>query len=211
MRVACAGTLRLPRYLGTYLPNNPSQVPRAFLDGRLAAEPSKLRPRFSRIQMTTAIREDVEVDRHAGESAPTQPIPRPQLGASFKVDDAVIEGPSPFACRHQQYISGVFFLALPVSGSTLASAISYGMSLWGETAQLMVELPDKSKDVYFLKCSCPQNPAASALDAAHLARQSQTVKLGDTGRTMIQGEFQSLKAIHGVSPSFAPHCHAWGK
>jgi len=28
---------------------------------------------------------------------------------------------------------------------------------------------------------------------------------------MIQGEFESLKAIHGVSPSFAPRCHAWGK
>jgi len=49
--------------------------------------------------MATAIREDVDVDRHAGESAPTEPIPRPQLGASFKVDDAVIGGPSPSNLR----------------------------------------------------------------------------------------------------------------
>ena len=29
------------------------------------------------------------------------------------------------------------------------------MSLWGETAQLTVELPDKSKEVYFLKAGAP--------------------------------------------------------
>lgn len=122
--------------------------------------------------MATTIREDVDVDRHAGESAPIQPIPKPLLGGTFQVDDAVIEGPSPLACRDQQHVSDVLFLAFPVAGSTLASARSYGMSLWGETAQITVEIPDKSKEVYFLKvCALvPQKRTVGAPDAAHLAR-----------------------------------------
>jgi protein-ribulosamine 3-kinase len=35
--------------------------------------------------------------------------------------------------------------------------------------------------------------------------------LGETGRTMIEGEFESLKAIHAVSPELVPKPHAWGK
>jgi len=92
--------------------------------------------------MAAAIREGVDVGRHAGESVPTQPIPKPQLGGSFKVDAAVIE-------------------AFPVTGSSLVFARSYGMSLWGETAQLTAELPDGNKEVYFLKVGSPaQNTLA---------------------------------------------------
>jgi protein-ribulosamine 3-kinase len=38
----------------------------------------------------------------------------------------------------------------------------------------------------------------------------QTVALGDTGRVMIEGEFESLKAIHAVSPTITPYPYAHG-
>ena len=37
------------------------------------------------------------------------------------------------------------------------------------------------------------------------------VTLGETGRHMCEGEFESLKAIHAVSPSFVPQPYAWGR
>lgn len=37
------------------------------------------------------------------------------------------------------------------------------------------------------------------------------VTLGETGRHMCEGEFESLKAIHAVSPDFVPKPYAWGK
>lgn len=39
----------------------------------------------------------------------------------------------------------------------------------------------------------------------------QVVKLGDTGRHMCEGEFESLQAIYAVSPGFVPKPYAWGK
>ena len=39
----------------------------------------------------------------------------------------------------------------------------------------------------------------------------QVVSLGVTGQHMCEGEFESLKAIHAVSPSFVPEPYAWGK
>lgn len=35
--------------------------------------------------------------------------------------------------------------------------------------------------------------------------------LDQTGRTMIEGEFESLKALNSVSPDLVPLPHAWGK
>ena len=40
---------------------------------------------------------------------------------------------------------------------------------------------------------------------------SQVVTLGATGKHMCEGEFESLKAIHAVSPGFVPEPYAWGK
>ncbi|WEW55098.1 hypothetical protein PRK78_000526 [Emydomyces testavorans] len=37
------------------------------------------------------------------------------------------------------------------------------------------------------------------------------MSFGDNGRLMIEGEYESLKAIHAVSPDFAPEPYAWGK
>ena len=35
--------------------------------------------------------------------------------------------------------------------------------------------------------------------------------MGATGRHMCEGEFESFKAIHAVSPSFVLEPYAWGK
>jgi len=37
------------------------------------------------------------------------------------------------------------------------------------------------------------------------------MSLGETGRTMIEGEYESLKAIRAVSPALAPEPYAWGR
>jgi hypothetical protein len=44
-----------------------------------------------------------------------------------------------------------------------------------------------------------------------LIQADQVVTLGETGRHMCEGEFESLKAIFAVSPNFVPKPHAWGK
>ena len=40
---------------------------------------------------------------------------------------------------------------------------------------------------------------------------SQVVTLGATGKHMCEGEYESLKAIHAVSPGFVPEPFAWGQ
>ncbi|KAI1127542.1 Fructosamine kinase-domain-containing protein [Nemania abortiva] len=112
----------------------------------------------------------LDLERYAGENAPTSSIPRPQLGSSFDLDQAVIN-------------------SLPVPGTIVVSAHRYGVSLWGEAAKIAVELPGGRQENYFLK----------------------TTSQRETGRLMIQGEFESLKAIYNVSPGFAPLPYAWGK
>lgn len=39
----------------------------------------------------------------------------------------------------------------------------------------------------------------------------KVISLGETGRHMCEGEYESLKAIYAVSPGFVPKPHAWGK
>nr|KMM68489.1 hypothetical protein CPAG_04816 [Coccidioides posadasii RMSCC 3488] len=79
--------------------------------------------------------------------------------------------------------------ALPIPGTKVISAYNYGMSLWGQTAKIYTVLPTGERKEYFLKA----------------------VSLGDDGRVMIEGEYESLKAIHAVSPDFGPEPYAWGK
>ncbi|KAF1982272.1 hypothetical protein K402DRAFT_397712 [Aulographum hederae CBS 113979] len=112
----------------------------------------------------------VDVARHGGEEAPSEPVPKPVVGGNYDLDDTVFE-------------------ALPIDGTTVTSARSYGMSLWGHTAKITARLPDGMKVNYFLK----------------------SVSLGDLGRTMIEGEFESLKALNAVSPEFCPEPYDWGK
>ena len=80
-------------------------------------------------------------------------------------------------------------LDFPISGTQVIHAQNYGMSLWGKTAKIVVDVPGKGETNYFLK----------------------VVNLGATGRHMCEGEFESLTAIHSVSPGFVPEPYAWGK
>jgi len=67
-------------------------------------------------------------------------------------------------------------------------AFYYGHSIYGKTAKIVAQLPTKEILNYFLK----------------------VISLGETGRHMCMGEFESLKAIYVVSPDFVPEPHAWG-
>ncbi|KAF2810774.1 uncharacterized protein BDZ99DRAFT_487601 [Mytilinidion resinicola] len=79
--------------------------------------------------------------------------------------------------------------ALPIPGRVVTSARKYGMSLWGTAAKIFAQLPNGEYKKYFLK----------------------SMSLGETGRSMIEGEFESLRAINAVSLVFAPEPYAWGK
>ncbi|KAH9907805.1 Fructosamine kinase-domain-containing protein [Xylariomycetidae sp. FL2044] len=79
--------------------------------------------------------------------------------------------------------------ALPIAGTTVIFARNYGMSLWGQTAKITAQLPNGERKNYFLK----------------------TITLGENGRVMMEGEFESLKAIHHVSSDIAPEVYSWGK
>ncbi len=39
----------------------------------------------------------------------------------------------------------------------------------------------------------------------------EVVRLGETGRIMCHGEFESLKAIYRATPGFCPKPYAWGR
>ncbi|KAL9632316.1 MAG: hypothetical protein Q9204_003846 [Flavoplaca sp. TL-2023a] len=79
--------------------------------------------------------------------------------------------------------------SFPVEGTTFVQALSYQESLWGKTAKVIVQLPDGDIQSYFLK----------------------VVTLGSTGRSMCEGEYESLKEIYQVSPDFVPRPFAWGR
>ena len=79
--------------------------------------------------------------------------------------------------------------AFPVPETKIVYALNYGRPLWGRTAKIIVRLPDGQEKDYFLKA----------------------FSLGDIGKCMCEGEFESLKAMHTVSSSFVPEPHAWGR
>ena len=79
--------------------------------------------------------------------------------------------------------------SFPVPGTKVLGAQHSGQSLWGKTAKIRVELASGERDTYFLK----------------------VVTLGETGRHMCEGEFESLKEIYAVSPKLVPQPYAWGK
>ncbi|KAL1880763.1 hypothetical protein Daus18300_001377 [Diaporthe australafricana] len=76
---------------------------------------------------------------------------------------------------------------LPVPGTQVKAALRYGMSLWGETCKIEALLPSGERRNYLLK-----------------------VLPDDIGEMMTKGEFESLKAMHAVSPGFVPEPHSQG-
>lgn len=79
-------------------------------------------------------------------------------------------------------------IKLPKPGTRIVHALNYGESLWGKTAKIIAELPSGEIVNYFLK----------------------VVTLGDTGRVMCHGEYESLREIHKVTPDFVPEPYSWG-
>ncbi|KIW73235.1 hypothetical protein PV04_01369 [Phialophora macrospora] len=73
-------------------------------------------------------------------------------------------------------------------GTKVLSARKFAQSRWTLTARLDIVLPDGTARSYFLKCAA-----------------------ADAGRVMMEGEFQSMSAIHRTTPGLVPRPHGWGK
>ena len=73
------------------------------------------------------------VDKHQREvkETPSEILP-PEPSGSYEVDESVVS-------------------AFPVPGTKILHALNYGMSLWGKTAKIIVELPGGEEAQYFLK------------------------------------------------------------
>ena len=100
-------------------------------------------------------------------------------------------------------------LALPIPDSKVVAAFEYGTSLWGRTAKLICCLPNGERINYFLKVG------ELTILAPNLVKMKadplQVTALDEVGRTMTEGEFESLKEMHATSPIFVPKPHAWGR
>lgn len=63
----------------------------------------------------------------------------------------------------------------------------HGISFWAASGRIDIEMEDGSPQTFFIK-----------------------VVSKDTGRQMMNGEFESMAAIHSLVPEFAPKPIAWG-
>ena len=72
-------------------------------------------------------------------------------------------------------------------GTHSITATSHGSSMWTQTARISTTLPDGTPKSYFLK-----------------------VAAGALGLGMVEGEYESIAAIHAVKPGFCPKPQAWG-
>lgn len=66
-------------------------------------------------------------------------------------------------------------------------ASGHRASYWTRTAGIQLQFPNGTEKKYFLK-----------------------VAAGDRGRGMVEGEFESMKVLHAVTPKFAPKPVSWG-
>ncbi|OIW35513.1 putative Ketosamine-3-kinase [Coniochaeta ligniaria NRRL 30616] len=120
---------------------------------------------FSRITAVEPFVGDVLTDEHI---AKFPPFKGPRIGGNFEVDDNVLA-------------------ALPIPGTEVLHANTYGNSLWGRTAKIVCRAPDGKTVSYFHK----------------------SIK-HEMSLHMIQADFESVKALHGVVPTFAPEPYGWG-
>ena len=67
------------------------------------------------------------------------------------------------------------------------STSEHGESYWAKTGHIKVELVDATPRSYFIKAVSEE-----------------------TGKNMVHSEFESMKALHDVTPDFAPRPIAWG-
>ncbi|KAL3259170.1 hypothetical protein ABHI18_005488 [Aspergillus niger] len=73
-------------------------------------------------------------------------------------------------------------------GSQIVSAIRFGTPAWTTTARLSVKNNNGIEKLYFLKCAA-----------------------GDTGRLLIQGEFNAQCELYRTMPAFVPKPYSWGE
>ncbi|KAH0556464.1 hypothetical protein GP486_005629, partial [Trichoglossum hirsutum] len=78
------------------------------------------------------------------------------------------------------------FIELP-EGAEILAVSGHGASFWTRTARIDAKLPGDSLKAYFLK-----------------------VADGERGHKMMLGEYESMRAIHAVTPTFVPEPYAWG-
>ncbi|SPB48749.1 unnamed protein product [Aspergillus niger] len=72
-------------------------------------------------------------------------------------------------------------------GSRVISTEERGISFWGTTGRINVELADGTPVSFFIKAVTKER-----------------------GKNMVYGEYESMKAIYNVAPNFAPKPIAWG-
>ncbi|OTA85837.1 hypothetical protein M434DRAFT_400062 [Hypoxylon sp. CO27-5] len=72
-------------------------------------------------------------------------------------------------------------------GSTVLSTESHGISFWANTGRITIKLEDGTHVSFFIK-----------------------VLSGETGKKMVESEYESMKAIYGVLPTFVPKPIAHG-
>jgi len=85
------------------------------------------------------------------EQTPSDMIPVPQASGYYTIDENVKKGKTSMiltACI-QAYLG--LMLAFPIPGTKVVHALSYGESLWGRTAKIVVLLPTEKTKNYFLK------------------------------------------------------------
>lgn len=70
----------------------------------------------------------------------------------------------------------------------VVSAQKFAESNWTTTAQLNVEISNGTRERYFLKCAT-----------------------GDTGRLLMEGEFNAMSELYKWVPDFVPKPYSWGK
>jgi protein-ribulosamine 3-kinase len=73
-------------------------------------------------------------------------------------------------------------------GTEVVSANRYGTSAWAATARLHLKFPDGSDQRYFLKCAPERH-----------------------GRTLLEGEYNSMFELHNWAPDLVPNPHSWGR
>jgi protein-ribulosamine 3-kinase len=73
-------------------------------------------------------------------------------------------------------------------GSRIVNVNRFGTSAWTTIARLSVEHPDGGVKLYFLKCA-----------------------LNETGRYMMEGEFNAMSELYQTMPEFIPKPYSWGK
>jgi hypothetical protein len=91
--------------------------------------------------------------------------------------------------------------ALPFPGTEVIDVLRCGSSLWWyRTLKIVAQLLDGRRENYLLKV---YTPSSSSFRRA-LTFPLQIASIGSNGKKMCEGEYESLKALHAVSPTLAP-------